>query len=226
MSQDQTGLFILYDKVVRNGFEGDHFIGGVSEHFRNLMVAKDPKTINLLEAGIELKQRYRTQAELIPNSLLLNALNIANQCEVQYKTSKNHRLHVELALMKMCYLTTVMKPAEVATAEVKKNSDNGVSAPVAAAAPTAQPTPPVAKEVPKAAEPIVLEEPKTPYKAPVPEEKKPVAKPAGNGLGMPSLTGVRISDIHKEEVKKEEVVATASGEIVNIDPEALKNSMA
>lgn len=242
MSQDQTGLFLLYDQVVRNGFEGDHFIGGVAEHFRNLMVAKDPKTINIIEAGGELKQRYRIQAEQIPNSLMLNALNIANQCEITYKTSKNHRLHVELALMKMCYLTTVMKaPTE---ADVKKNSATDdisrpasytPTAPTAAPQPTVQhtptatpatPTPPVeeAKEeaTPKATPNIVAE--------PAPNEQPPVPKPLSGSLfggGGSSLTGVKLSDIGKTPLKEEEPVqeqSTEKGE--DIDPEALKNAWA
>ncbi len=108
LAQDLTGLMLLFDEVIRKGFDGDNFIGGLEEHLRNLMVAKTPQTVGILEVSNELKQRYQAQGRLVPNGFLLNALNIANQCEIHYKTSKNKRLHVELALMKMCYLPAAL----------------------------------------------------------------------------------------------------------------------
>ena len=236
MSQDQTGLFLLYDKVVRNGFEGDHFLSGLSEHLRNLMVAKDPKTLNILEAGGELKQRYKIQAEQIPNSLLLNALSLASQCEIGYKTSKNHRLHVELYLLKMCYLATVIKAPTDNGAEVKKNSDSdSIVAP--SAAPAKSTTPPVAAATPAATPTVPLptveesqvEEPRVPLNKPETKtepapEKKPTPATIGS-IGKPSMSGFSLKDLQKEEEKPEEV--EAGPEIrVDVDPEALKTAWA
>jgi len=129
LTADTSGVILLFDEVLRKGFEGDLLLSGLCEHFRNLLVCKDTKTANLLEASGELKQKYMTQATLAPSSILLNAMNIANQCEIGYKTSKNKRLHVELGLLKITLLQNVINLTKSAPAvEVKKNSDSQQSA--------------------------------------------------------------------------------------------------
>ena len=77
------------------------------------MVSKDNATIQLLEVSDVVKAKYQTQSNAVPMSFLLTALNIANQCDIQYKGSKNQRLHVELALLKMAHLTTALQLADV-----------------------------------------------------------------------------------------------------------------
>src|SRR5699024_10068263 len=86
-----------------------HFIGGLSGHFRNLLVAKDPQTVELLEVSGNVKERYLRQSENVDSGLLLSALNLANQCELHYKNSKNPRLQVELALLKMCHIGAAIR---------------------------------------------------------------------------------------------------------------------
>jgi len=123
LSQNHSATLLLFDEILRKGFDGGDFITGLGEHFRNLMVSKDPQTVSLLEVTGSLKERYLQQAALIPSSYLLNAMNLANQCEFNYKTSNNKRLHVELALMKMCYLTNMLESSqEKISTEAKKNS--------------------------------------------------------------------------------------------------------
>ncbi|QQS30021.1 MAG: DNA polymerase III subunit gamma/tau [Sphingobacteriales bacterium] len=107
--QDAAGLLMLFDEILRKGFEGDNFINGLAAHFRNLLVCKDEATLSLLDVTEGLKDRYRTQAQLAPMSLLLSALNLANECEIQYRTSKNKRLQVELFLLKMCYAANAVQ---------------------------------------------------------------------------------------------------------------------
>jgi DNA polymerase-3 subunit gamma/tau len=126
MTSDTGSVMMLFDDVLRKGFEGDLLLSGLCEHFRNLLVCKDTKTANLLEASGDLRQRYMTQASLAPASFLLNGMSLANQCELGYKTSKNTRLHVELGLLKMTLLQNVINLAKTASpsAEVKKNSDS------------------------------------------------------------------------------------------------------
>ena len=123
LSQNHSTALLTFDEILRKGFDGGEFISGLGEHFRNLMVAKNPETVSLLEVTGSLKERYLQQAALIPSSYLLNAMNLANQCEFNYKTSNNKRLHVELALMKMCYLNNVLTMAKGidSTSETKKN---------------------------------------------------------------------------------------------------------
>ncbi|HXH18151.1 MAG TPA: DNA polymerase III subunit gamma/tau [Chitinophagales bacterium] len=127
LSQNHSAALLVFDEILRKGFDGGEFISGLGEHFRNLMVSKELETVSLLEVTASLKERYMQQAVLIPASYLLNAMNLANQCEVNYKTSNNKRLHVELTLMKLCCLNNILElPIEKFSAEGKKNkADEG-----------------------------------------------------------------------------------------------------
>ncbi len=95
------GLLLLFNKTLALGFEGHHFISGLASHFRDLMVCQHENTINLLEVGEGAKQLYLEQSKKTSKKLLLQALNIANDCDLKYKASKNQRLLVELTLMKL-----------------------------------------------------------------------------------------------------------------------------
>jgi len=108
LSQDHATALILYDEILQKGFDGDIFISGLASHFRDLLVCKDAKTVELLEVTESLRNRYAQQAGITSGSFLLTALNIANQCEINYKAAKNKRLQVELCLMKMCYITAAI----------------------------------------------------------------------------------------------------------------------
>lgn len=94
-------LLLLLNDTLALGFDGHHFIVGLASHFRDLMVCKHQDTIDLLEVGEVAKKHYQEQSGKTSNSFLLKALDIANDCDLNYKTSKNQRLLVELALMKM-----------------------------------------------------------------------------------------------------------------------------
>ncbi|MCO5230984.1 MAG: DNA polymerase III subunit gamma/tau [Chitinophagales bacterium] len=107
--EDSSSVMQLFDEIIGRGFDGEMFLVGLSEHFRQLLVAKDQKIINLLEASEELKNRYQTQGAKANESFLLNALNILNDCDINYKVSRNKRLHIELALLKVCFLNTQLE---------------------------------------------------------------------------------------------------------------------
>jgi len=98
----------LFDEILKKGFEGDDFILGLCEHFRNLLFCKDESTLKMLEVSEGLKQKYGVQSSLASADFLVNCLSIGNQCDVQYRVSKNKRLTVELALIKMCYINAVV----------------------------------------------------------------------------------------------------------------------
>ncbi|MFT4644194.1 MAG: DNA polymerase-3 subunit gamma/tau [Planctomycetota bacterium] len=115
--EDISSSFLLLNEVMELGFEGDHFINGLSAHLRNLLVCKDPRTLSLLEVSDSLKERYGVQSELVPTSFVINALSLASDADVQYKQSQNKRLLVELMLMKMALISNVV---EQNGAEVKK----------------------------------------------------------------------------------------------------------
>ncbi len=104
-----TSVYLLFDQILREGFDPNFFILGLAEHYRNLLVAKDPRTHALLETGEELKNRYLNQAEISPGEFLLSALDILNKCDIFYANSQNKRLHVEIALSKLVHLKDVFE---------------------------------------------------------------------------------------------------------------------
>ena len=106
MVEDASSVLNSYNEIINNGFDGEMFLVGMAEHFRNLLICKDDKTAQLLDAADDVKDKYYQQANLVNETFLLNALNNINQCDIDYKLAKNKRLHVELALLKICFLNT------------------------------------------------------------------------------------------------------------------------
>lgn len=94
-------LLIQFNQILARGFEGQHFIAGLASHFRDLYVAKSTETLELLEVGTETKERYKLQSERTSPTFLKEAISLANDCDLKYKTSRNQRLLVELCLMKL-----------------------------------------------------------------------------------------------------------------------------
>ncbi|MCX6266165.1 MAG: DNA polymerase III subunit gamma/tau [Bacteroidetes bacterium] len=99
---DITGTLLTINDIIGKGFEGQHFLIGFGEHLRNLLVCKDAATAILLETAPSIRNHYLEQSGRCPVSVLLTLLDINSRCDLNYKTSNNKRLHVELALMQMC----------------------------------------------------------------------------------------------------------------------------
>ncbi|MCF6184534.1 MAG: DNA polymerase III subunit gamma/tau, partial [Bacteroidales bacterium] len=110
---------LIFNDILNKGFDGHHFISGLSSHLRDLMVCKDEETVELIEVGSGIKQKYIEQSRETDILFLLKALDISNQTDLSYKASKNKRLQVELALMKMCEIT---KEAKKKTENINQNS--------------------------------------------------------------------------------------------------------
>ncbi|MBL7742213.1 MAG: DNA polymerase III subunit gamma/tau [Chitinophagaceae bacterium] len=104
LKQDLSGAMLLYDDINRKGFEGDLVVNGFAEFIRNLLVCKDEKAAGLLEVVESFKDKYVSTAKSVSAAVLISALNILNETEINYKAARNKRLHVELALIKLCYL--------------------------------------------------------------------------------------------------------------------------
>lgn len=100
---------LIFDEVLNKGFDAQHFITGFSSHLRDVLVCKDPITIQLLEVGAEIAQRYKLQAADCPAEFIFSALKISNDCDLNYRISKNKRLLVELALIRICQLADYKK---------------------------------------------------------------------------------------------------------------------
>ncbi len=122
LNEDTSQSLLILDEILREGFDGHNFIVGLSEHLRDLLVCQDAVTIPLLTAADSVKKKYEEQAAKAPVSFLLSGLNILNQCDINYKTSKNQRLHVELALLKLAHLNSAITLAQALPngEEVKK----------------------------------------------------------------------------------------------------------
>lgn len=105
LQNDIPQLLLLFNEILSHGFDGHHFIAGLASHFRDLMVCQNPKTINLLEVGDNTKALYYEQAQKAPTDFLLKGIDLANECDLQYKSSRNQRLLVELCLMQLASVT-------------------------------------------------------------------------------------------------------------------------
>jgi len=232
LTEDTAKVLLIFDEIFKKGFDPDIFINGLAEHLRNLLVCKDAKTLDLLETSDSLKKRYQEQANLAPNSFILTALNIAADCDINYKMARHKRLHVEMAVIKMTYIGRAIElsknPAPVGSTE-KKTPDarsNVVATPKTVSTPV-QPiatTPTVASPVaPSTNNEEVNASQSVPVEPTMVSEPEPTKTPASQKNGtnrkttkydMPSLNMI------DEEEDEEEIVA---GDI-KLDEELLTNT--
>jgi DNA polymerase-3 subunit gamma/tau len=210
IQQNHVETLVLLDEIMRKGFDGQQFISGFMEHLRNLLFAKDPQTLALMEISDESRAKFKQQAELTSTSFLLSAMNICSTCESNYKSAKNARLHLELCLLKINYLPSVYQLAtEGGTG--KKPEPQAKSA--GATTQTTVPTPPAIEvpAAPVAEKPIALPE-QVIESAPAPIEEapkpqvKPVAQMPASGLGgLRSSKSVIKPKAQEDEVKEQAV---------------------
>jgi DNA polymerase-3 subunit gamma/tau len=133
LTQNLSGALLLYDEILKNGFDSHNFVLGIGEHFRSLLVCKDQVTVQLLQVSDNIKVRYAQQAQEASLSFLLSGLNLVGSCDQNFKAAKNQRLHVELLLMKLAHLPHALQLASDVslTGDVKKktNGSSGVAVP-------------------------------------------------------------------------------------------------
>jgi len=96
---------VIFNDILNHGFDAQHFIAGLSKHLRDLLVAVDEQTLELIEVTENVKQRFAEQAKKVGINFLFHGLRITNQCDITFKSSQNQRLHVELALLNLCNLS-------------------------------------------------------------------------------------------------------------------------
>jgi DNA polymerase-3 subunit gamma/tau len=130
LTENLSQMMLIFDEILRKGFDMELFVNGLGEHLRNLLVCKDEQMLKLLDVGETQRERYKKQAQLTPTSFILTALSLCNDCDVNYKLAQNKRLHVEMSLIKMTYINRAVdlsKSPQVLTTEEKKNPEpNGV----------------------------------------------------------------------------------------------------
>jgi DNA polymerase-3 subunit gamma/tau len=205
-------LLLHFNHILSKGFDGHHFIIGLASHFRDLLVCKTPQTIELLEVGDDTKNTYKTQSESTSQAFLINAIELANNCDLKYKTSKNQRLLVELCLMQLASITfdgEKKKPSGFIIPAAYFRSKNVTE--IKVTRPDNTTTQPIQEEI---KEPTVVakkvEEPKAAY------TKKQLPTPVIKSTQRPT-SGLSLSSIRK---KKEHQIKLME---VTIDEEDLPN---
>jgi DNA polymerase-3 subunit gamma/tau len=154
LNNDGSGVLLLLDEILRAGFEGQHVMGGLAGHFRDLLVCRDARTAELFEVGASIRERYVEVAGRCTERFLLRALGLANDCDMNYRTSRNKRLLLELTLLRLCELT---RPAEAAPTQ-----------PPPAEAASPPPAQPAAVQPTPLGIPVVPAAPKKKIEAPIP----------------------------------------------------------
>ncbi|MBC9930862.1 DNA polymerase III subunit gamma/tau [Chitinophaga qingshengii] len=104
LQQDVANALLIFDEILQKGFEGDNFLNGWAEFLRNLLLSKEEKAFHLVEVSGNLKDRYKQLSGKISPAYLITALHLLNDTEINYRLARNKRLHVEMALIKLCYL--------------------------------------------------------------------------------------------------------------------------
>lgn len=110
LANDVNSILLLINDVISKGFDPQHFIQGMASHLRNLLLGKDPRVIGIMEVSGQLKSRYAQQASLCTNTFLLKALDVANECDLNFRNANNKRLHLEIAVLKMTMPMAVQQP--------------------------------------------------------------------------------------------------------------------
>ncbi len=155
LSQDVSGTLLMLDEALERGFEGDVILEGLAEHLRNLLLCKDARMAKLLDVPNDHKPVYHEKAGQTPPSFILSGLNLVNDSELSYKNATNKRLHVEMCLIRLCYVlqaTDVKKNSD--SVETVTNSNIPAPPPPVQAAPSASYTQ-AAPPVTQTAEPVV-----------------------------------------------------------------------
>lgn len=186
LSHDISNVLLIFNQILENGFDGHHFINGLAAHFRDLLVSRDAETIVLLEKGDNLKKQYLTQAENCKQSFLLKALTICSKCDVQYNSSKNQQLLVEISLMQLCSIKLDL-PKKKETKKIEELQKKAIKIEI----PTEESIIDLKKEESKITETQQIQEEKV-------EQKKPVIE---NKTSLISISD--LDEETKEQVQKE-----------------------
>ena len=205
LQHDVKGALLLLNEVLNHGFDAGLFITGLAQHLRDVLVSKDPQTITLLETSDAIRQRYAAQAQLCAPVWIFQALDILNTCDINYRTAKNKRLTVELALIK---LTQLGVPQNIPAPQKTQSTPKSAPAPQPAPQPTAQPAAaPVMPKIPK----IGLGLGPKKKEEPAAEAPKPAAEPQApqnNPFTADQLRDawVGLATTHKEELRLRELI--------------------
>ncbi|MEO5906531.1 MAG: DNA polymerase III subunit gamma/tau, partial [Saprospiraceae bacterium] len=209
MREDVSEMFLTLADIQKRGFDGEAFLTGFSEHLRDILLCKDTATSDLLTHGEVLKLRYLKQAESIMRSSLITYLDLINQCDISYARALNKWLHIEMALIRMCYMHRQQEAVNPSPVLEKKKSDTITSLKTNGKSEVEKPIEDHIISIPKAEAPVTASETKS---EPSTEIATPVVKKVSFAdqamdISIPSLKGLgslrqNAQELHEEEKKK------------------------
>ena len=152
LAGDINSMLLLLNEVINKGFDPQNFIQGMASHLRNLLLGKDPRVVALMEVSKQLQERYIKQAERCDTAFILRALDLANECDINFRSANNKRLHLEVSLLKM--VGTPRATSVVETDGRPSLPKNTTPAPASAPALTPIPAAPTPPPTPAPATPV------------------------------------------------------------------------
>jgi len=237
LSGDYAKVLLTFDQILSKGFNALHFIIGLSNHFRDLLVCKDKTTIQLLELAPTVKDKYKEQSQNCSLQFLYDALNITSACEAGYKNSGNQRLHIEIALFRLCRVNT---EATWHSTEQKAEKPTTEKQPVDKHSEEAQPTEAKPATTQKATTqettPTTQQTKAKPNNAPQSISIKELLKNAGNNgknknqattaiIGNDTLLPEKLAEVWKLMAEKEKSYPRLATTIVQTEPKILENNV-
>ena len=213
LNKDNNSILLLLNNVVENGFDIQHFIQGMASHLRNLLLGRDQRLVELMEVSRQLKDRYIEQAQRCSQYFLLKTLDLANQCDLNFRNSNNKRLHIEICLMKMCYVEGQQPIANSQQPQMRPQPQVQAQLQVQAQ-PQVQPQPKVSSPITNQRPAASIQQPTASIQQPTANIQQPIANIQQPTASVQQPTTVRMGrlgrtstiSITAEEPKKAEVV--------------------
>ena len=229
LTHDVTRALLLLNEVLNHGFDAGHFVTGFAQHLRDVLVSKDPQTLPLLETSDAIRARYAAQAQHCAPMWIFQALDILNTCDINYRTARNKRLTVELALVKLCQLGVPQNIPQAAPQQAPQPAaptpkqapqpapQPAAPQPAAPAAPAAQPAAPSAPSMPKMPKISLGLGPKPAPKPDAPEAPQPPKEEQNSPFTADQLRDawVGLATTHTEELRLKQLIENYSPVLVD-----------
>ena len=225
LRHDVTAALLLFNEVLNHGFNAANFITGLAQHLRDILVSKDPQTLPLLETSDSIKQRYAEQAQHCAPVWLFQALDILNTCDINYRTARNKRLTVELALVKLTQLGVaqqlpVSQPApQPQPVQPGKPSTPSSTSPTSSPSSPSAPTAPAAPKIPSIS--LGLGKKKE-EQSPITNLQSPITNPAPQEQSNRPFTADQLRDAwvgltttHKEELRLKQLIESYTPQLID-----------
>ena len=217
LAHNVSAALLLFNDVLNHGFDASHFVTGFAQHLRDVLVSKDPQTLPLLETGESIRVRYGEQAKRCHPIWIFQALDILNTCDINYRTARNKRLTVELALVKLCQLGV---PQTIPAAQPTQNSQPSASSQPSAPSQPAAPQPEKV-HIPKMPSLSILPQKKS-VEQPIANSQEPIANSQEKEASNRPFTADQLKDAwvglaaaHKEEVRLKELIENYCPQLVD-----------